>query len=136
MPRTTQHMQNITDQQIKRLLRTAKSAEGLIEILPERFPKAKIFIIRGKDNFTRDEDSSYTLGMHFNYIEAQKTVEQIKPNGSPNLRDTYVIVEGTVEQLRRGEVVDSFNVKNLDHFDEELAYTYLYERLTTRKRKK
>jgi molybdopterin-guanine dinucleotide biosynthesis protein len=71
-----------------------------------------IIIIEGFDNFS---DERYIRDVKLSKEEAQKTIQEYKPNGS--LPDSYCMTECTLEDLEMRKIKSSFTNETFDDFD-------------------
>ena len=96
------------------------------DLLRELFKDSTIAIIRGWDNFS---GGAYTKDAYFNEQEARKVMEEIPPNGTGDLSDSYHIVTGTINDLVTGEIRDLKTRRTMDSIDRRMVYENLRDRL-------
>jgi len=118
-------MMELTQEQLGKIGEQVSGDVPLEEVLLNKFPGARITIIRGHDNFSC---VTYTEGAFFNEDQARKPMAEISLKRT--LLDTYHLVTGTVEELNDGKIHDMETGQTLYNLYRSMVYSSLQERLT------
>ena len=116
----------LTKEQLGEIGKQVSKGNLLEEVLSNKFSDTRIAIIRGYDNFSYE---AYTKGAFFDEAQAKEVMNNILPNGTLDLSDSYHIITGTIKDLSEGEILDRRTWQPLDNIDKRMVYDSLRERL-------
>ncbi len=92
------------------------------DYLERVYPNAEIAVLMG---YNASDDCGFNQGAFFDLNEARVTLLQLRSNGSPELKNEYHILKGTIEDLTEGRMVDEMTGKALGDSDKKMIYASL-----------